>query len=241
MWWKFTIGLILLPALAAVGLTFTDLATHSWRGEVWRAPWFWSLATGLLGWTAAYWTLPRPMWIYVFGHELTHALAVYLRGGKVYDFRVGTRGGYVKTDTVNWWITLSPYFIPLYSLIWIALWCSVNFYYPLAAYEWLLYFGVGITWGFHLTFSYSMIRLGQSDLQSQGYVFSGVIILLLNLLLLELLLIAVVPNYGLKLWLTDLGTRLVLCYRVTGEIILAGLSWGWSGLHGLLKQFLHFA
>lgn len=116
-----------------------------------------------------------------------------------------------------------------------------EFLYSLAAYAWLLYLGVGITWGFHLTFSYSMIRLGQSDLQSQGYVFSGVVILLLNLLLLELLLITVVPNYGLQLWLTDLGARLVLCYRVTGELIFAGLSWGWSGLQDLLKQFLHSA
>ena len=75
--------------------------------------------------------LPRTMWLYVLGHEFTHALAAMLAGGKVTAFHVTSKGGHVLTDKVNWWIALSPYFVPIYALIWIALWITVDFYHSL--------------------------------------------------------------------------------------------------------------
>ena len=67
------------------------------------------------------------MWLYVLGHEFTHALAAMLAGGKVSAFHVSSKGGHVLTDRVNWWIALSPYFVPIYALIWMALWITVEF------------------------------------------------------------------------------------------------------------------
>ena len=57
------------------------------------------------------------MVLYVFGHELTHALWVWLMGGRVSRFRVGRDGGHIVTDKNNFWIALAPYFFPLYSLL----------------------------------------------------------------------------------------------------------------------------
>ena len=69
------------------------------------------------------------------------------------------------------------------ALIWMALWVSVNFYYPLKAYQLVLFFGVGVFWAFHLTFTISMFHLKQTDLSSQGIIFSAVVIVLINLLI----------------------------------------------------------
>ncbi len=226
-WVKLLIGLLLTPALVAAIWALGDLTSAGWRVEEWHAPWFWGLLSGFTIWTIAYITFPRPMWIYVFGHELTHALAVYLQGGKVLGFRVASRGGHVKTDTINWWITLSPYFVPLYCLIWIALWMTINFYHPIQGYQWLLYGVVGITWGFHLTFTVSMIKLGQTDLSSQGYLFSIVIILLINLLLIELFLTGVMEHHTILRWIFDLWGHLRFTYCTTAFWIGGMIKWCW--------------
>ena len=77
-WFKFLIGLGLLPALAGICLTLPEMATYGWKGHFWESVWFWGLFSGLSLWITVYFVLPRPMWVYVFGHELTHALMVYL-------------------------------------------------------------------------------------------------------------------------------------------------------------------
>ncbi len=216
------IGLLLLPLLVAAAWVLLDLSRLLWTGREWGHPWFWALGGGLALWTAVYLALPRPVWVYVLGHELTHALAVYLHAGTVYRFHVSHRGGHIVSDKNNWIISLAPYFLPLYSLLWIALWWSVNFYTPLGRYAWVLFAGIGLTWGFHLTFTFSMIRDGQSDLTSQGLFFSLVVILLLNFLGIETGLVAVMDHatyaqFGAALW-----HRVAACYLATGHALWTG-------------------
>ena len=172
---KFVIALALMPLVAGEIWTLIDLARAAAPSGHWRETWFLSFGAGFVTWLLIYCLLPRTMWLYVLGHEFTHALAAMLAGGKISSFQVSAKGGHVVTDRVNWWITLSPYFIPLYTLIWMALWLSVDFWYPLKAYQPILYFGLGIFWCFHLTFTTSMIHLGQTDLSSQGLIFSIVL------------------------------------------------------------------
>ena len=68
---------------------------------------------------------PILVYIYVLGHELTHAIAAIICLGRVQTLRIGLDGGYVETDTDNLFIALSPYFVPLWMGCWmVALWCS---------------------------------------------------------------------------------------------------------------------
>ena len=90
---KMMIGMVLLPLVAAVGWTLLDLSRLLWTGREWGEPWFWALGGGFAGWLLIWLLLPRPLWVYVLGHELTHALAVYLHGGKVHQFKVTSAGG----------------------------------------------------------------------------------------------------------------------------------------------------
>ena len=149
------------------------------------------------------------MRLYVFGHELTHAIWVWLWGGKVYEKQWWSRdGGYIVTDTHNFWIALAPYFYPLYSLVVVLAFGIGSLFYDLTnstatfllmtPLQWLFLL-LGATWAFHLTFTVWMIPKGQTDLSSHGTFFSLVIIYLMNVILLSVFLVVAAPELSLFL------------------------------------------
>jgi len=223
---KFVIALVLLPLVAGEIWTLIDLArAAAVPGGAWRETWALAFGAGVLAWLIVFFFISRTMWLYVLGHEFTHALAAMIAGGKVSSFQVSAKGGHVVTDRVNWWITLAPYFIPLYAIIWMALWLSVDFWYPLAAYQPILYFGLGIAWCFHLTFTASMFHTGQTDLTSQGFVFSAVVIVLINLIFFLILFALLAHDAGAWKFLLN---RTGDAYLYTWHEITAGASWLWG-------------
>jgi hypothetical protein len=230
---KFLIALALVPLVAAEVWTLIDLARASIPVGQWREGWFVSFGGGLLVWLIIFIFLPRTLWLYVLGHEFTHALAVMMVGGKVSDFKVSSAGGHVMSDRVNWFIGLSPYFVPIYALIWMALWLTVDFYHPLKVWLPIFYFGLGALWAFHLTFTVSMLHTRQTDLSREGFVFSFVIIALFNLLavlLLSGLLAHSLPKAGRMFW-----HRLQDSYVFTGQEFQRGSGWlaaEWHSLRG---------
>jgi hypothetical protein len=163
------------------------------REHFWATVEFWFFSLGLVLWMVAFLALPRPLWIYVFGHELTHALWVLLHGGKVSELKITPQGGHILADRINTTIALAPYFFPIYSLLVIALYGLAGLFWSaaeLAPFRPLLYMLIGATWGFHITFTVWMIPRGQSDLTYGGNFYSLVIIYLLNLAVLSVFLIA---------------------------------------------------
>jgi hypothetical protein len=204
-WVKNIVGLFLLPV--AWILTQTFFSAFSKVGhdkEFWMSDQFWFFALGAALWTlwffGSIWALgqPRPLRAYVFGHELTHAIWVWLWGGRVSAFEVSREGGYILTDTHNFWIALAPYFYPLYSLVVIIGFGVASFFCDITHVEetfmfmtpmqWLFLL-LGATWAFHLSFTFWMIPKGQTDLTYHGTFFSLVIIYLMNILLLAVFLI----------------------------------------------------
>ena len=129
------------------------------------------------------------MVLYVFGHELTHALWVWLMGGRVSRFHISREGGHILTSRTNFWIALAPYFFPLYSIIALALYGVSGLFVDVQPYGRWLYAVIGGTWAFHLTFTCWMIPKNQSDLRDHGTFFSLIIIYLMNLILLSVMLI----------------------------------------------------
>ena len=75
------------------------------------------LLAGAACWLVIFLLLPKPMWIYVFGHELTHALWTWLFGGQVKKMKVTSDGGHVVISKTNFLIALAPYFFPLYAVL----------------------------------------------------------------------------------------------------------------------------
>lgn len=135
----------------------------------------------LMGMSRRTWLL-----IYVLGHELTHAIAILLCGGKIKGMRISTtNGSYVLTNKTNIFIALSPYFIPFWMLIWMAVVWSMNRISPFDTYLNWFYAGFGFWWVYHLFWTaFSIIQERQPDLFDNGLLFSLLIIVLLNFSLL---------------------------------------------------------
>jgi len=219
---KFIFAIFLIPICAVLSQTFFTIFTRAavtqrlWAGEE-----FWFFSLGLVLWLIAFFGLPRPIVVYVFGHELTHALWVWLMGGRVSRFSVRRDGGHVVTSKSNFWIALAPYFFPIYSILVIAIYGACGLFLNVQPYGRLLYGLIGVTWAFHFTFTCWMIPKNQTDLRDQGTIFSLVVIYLMNLLLLSVMLILASPHitfaaFGADLltnignfaqWIIDLGDR----------------------------------
>jgi hypothetical protein len=208
-WVKFIVALFLIPVGAVLTQTFfTAFSRATVAQRLWAGEEFWFFSLGVVLWLIAFFGLPRPLLLYVFGHELTHALWVYLMGGRVSRFRVARHGGHIITDRNNFWIALAPYFFPLYSLIVIALYGLLSLFFNMQPYGRLLYALIGITWAFHLTFSCWMILKNQSDLSDHGTFFSLVVIYLLNLIVLSLLLVIASPQISFAAFSADILTNI---------------------------------
>ena len=194
-WVKFIVALFLLPICAVLSQTFfTSFARATVAERLWAGEEFWFFSLGVVLWLIAFFGLPRPIVLYVFGHELTHALWVWLMGGRVSRFKVGRTGGHILTDKNNFLIALAPYFFPLYSILVLAAYGALSLFVNLQPYGRLLYALVGVTWAFHFSFTCWMIPKNQSDLRDNGTIFSLVVIYLMNLLLLGAMLIIASPN-----------------------------------------------
>ena len=194
-WVKLVVALFLIPpALVLTQTFFTAFARTTVHDGFWITEEFWFFFLGVILWMVAFFGLPRPQWLYVFGHELTHAIWVTLLGGKVHHFHVGSKGGHVLSDRTNTWIALAPYFFPFYSVVAIVIYGLCGLFFDVAPYRCLLYAVIGGTWAMHMSFTCWMIPKGQPDLHYGGTFFSVMVIYLLNLALLAAFLIMASPQ-----------------------------------------------
>ncbi len=200
VWWVNTvIGVFLVPvAIIWTQTFFTCFSRATLHYGFWASPQFWFFALGALLWTIAFFGLPRPLLIYVFGHELTHALWVWAMGGRVSKFQVRRDGGHIITDTNNFLVALAPYFFPLYSIFVILVYAGAGLFYDMSRYRELLFALIGATWAFHMSFTLWMIPKGQSDLKTHGTFFSLVVIYMMNLLALTVMLLLASPHTSFR-------------------------------------------
>ncbi len=208
-WVKFVFAFFLLPICAILTQTFfTAFARATVTQRLWAGEEFWFFSLGATLWLIAFFGLPRPLLIYVFGHEFTHALWVWLMGGRVSRFRVSRDGGHVVTSKANFWIALAPYFFPIYSILALITYGLLSLFLNMQPYGRLLYAVIGATWAFHFTFTCWMIPKNQTDLSDQGTFFSLVVIYLMNLFLLSTMLIVASPQITFASFGGDLVTNL---------------------------------
>ena len=141
------------------------------------------------------------MWLYVAGHELTHAFFAMLFRGKVSEIRItATEGGHIKTDRSNFVITLAPYFFPFYTILAILIWAILEWQFIdfTNNQRFWLYGTIGLTWLFHIGYTVWMLQREQTDIKVNGRLFSYTVILLINLLLISALLIVASPAATFK-------------------------------------------
>jgi hypothetical protein len=228
-WLKFFIAVMLLPAcvgatLCAWGLTHT-IAFSTQR---WMAPPVIAFAVGYGLWLGVFAFLPKPMRTYVFGHELTHAIWALMMGARVSGIRVRKTGGQVRTSKTNWLITLAPYFFPFYAMLFIAAFFLAHVVWDLSRYFNALFFLIGLSWSFHVTFTLMMlIGVRQPDVQSQGWLFSLVTIYSMNLLVICITVTLLSDSATFLMLMRSLGKNLVASYASTLDNILSLWQFVW--------------
>ena len=121
--------------------------------------------------------------LYVLGHELMHAIATFLSGGKVKHIRVSSAGGSIGTTTPNIFVILAPYLIPGYTVFIAALYFGLSFITDVTRYSNIFIFFTGFSLMFHLAYTADGIRKRQSDLLKTGYLFSISFIYVVNLVI----------------------------------------------------------
>jgi len=179
---KFILALFLLPVCAGAVSTMAMVIQQSGRIETIWVP----FAAGVACWVVIYILLPRPMWIYVVGHEFTHALWGWAFGARLKKFKATSKGGHVVLTKSNFLIALAPYFFPVYSTVVILVFVAGHLLFGWRRYQAFFHLCLGMTYAFHLALTAHVLQSRQSDVTDQGYFFSGVIIFLGNITVLLL-------------------------------------------------------
>ncbi len=176
---------LLIPVCMMMTMTlFQSVSQSDLMGQYWQSHSFFYFVIGLLlgtGWFFTRYFEKFFLYLYVLGHELTHALFILCCFGKISAFKVGVEGGYVMTNKSNLLIALSPYFVPFWSLLLGGIIGIISYFWPFTGDEAILYLVLGLTWGAHLIWTLWMIPRDQPDLKENGTLFSLTIIYLANL------------------------------------------------------------
>jgi len=183
-------GVFLLPVLAALFVSAWEVLKTLPGSSFPLGP----VLGGVAGYGIFQRILNRPIQLYVFGHELTHAFAAWLSGYRVRSFSVSARGGAVVLSGSNVWVALAPYCIPLYTVFSVVILnlLSRSTRFGLSP-SWGAFI-IGFTFAFHGALTVYALRQHQPDLHTVGPFLSMVIILMANCLVFIFLLKIIFPS-----------------------------------------------
>jgi hypothetical protein len=207
-WCKLIIAVLLSPVCAGAGLALWRVLQASGRADTTWVP----LLAGAGCWLVVYLLLPKPMWVYVFGHELTHAIWTWLMGGRVKKFKASSTGGHVIVTKNNFMIALAPYFFPLYAILIVLIFMAGQWLWDWRHYVAWFHLLLGAAYAFHVTLTWHILKHSQSDITEQGYLFSFVVIFLGNVAV----LLVGIPMLGAKVEVT---TAFVWWMQSTQEVV----------------------
>jgi hypothetical protein len=199
-WLKMCVAILLLPVCLATAQALWLVLAGSSAAERFWLP----MLAGAACWVVVFVLLPKPMWVYVFGHESTHAVWTWIFGGKVKRFKAASSGGHVVTTKNNFLIALAPYFFPFYAVLIVVVYFIGDLLWHWRAYLPWFHLLLGAAYAFHVTLTWEILKTRQTDITGQGYLFSAVVIFLGN----ALVLLAAVPllkghglYYAFRCWL----------------------------------------
>lgn len=226
---KTLLGLLLLPFCLAVSRTLYALiqAIHpSSVAAVSLSAWW--LLGGFVFWVVLFFALPRPFRSYVLAHELTHALWGWVMGARIKRLRISKNGGSVTLSKSNFLIALAPYFFPLYTVLVIVAHVGLSLFFDLRVYEPFWLGLVGLSWGFHLTFTISTLFDHQPDIHENGALFSYTLIYFMNVLGIGAWVVMVTPP-TLASFGTQLGRESLIAWQACAAA--AAAVWAFTAEH----------
>lgn len=188
---KVLIGILLLPVSVAATKAFTGQLAQV--GQI-QGPASYFLY-GVVIYLIVHLVLQKPNFLYVYGHEVAHAIATLICGGRVSSFHVSARGGNVLTTKSNFFIALFPYFFPTYTIVIWLVYFLLSLFRDVSAYIAHFLFLIGASLTFHLVMTIDSMKVKQSDIFQTGYLFSVSLIYVLNVLLVSSILSVVFDGF----------------------------------------------
>ncbi|MFH1094078.1 MAG: hypothetical protein V1739_08035 [Candidatus Omnitrophota bacterium] len=197
---KILAGILLLPVCAGTSRAFYNLLL-SIKGVDQTGMFF---LAGAAVYAILYFSTLKFNFLYVLGHETTHAVLSVLCGGKIKSFRVSNKGGSVATTKFNVVISLGPYFLPIYTIFFsLAFFICGIFVSATYDYTGAFIFVLGFSIAFHFLMTLDSLRIEQPDLAGNGHLFSLTLIYLVNLIILAMLLGLLFNKPGIGTFFTD--------------------------------------
>jgi hypothetical protein len=181
---KASLGIFILPVCAGVSLSFYEHLSQIKIMSYYQQKYF---ILGMISYLIVHAVVFKPSYLYVLSHELMHAIATLLSGGRVRSIKVSSKGGSVKTTKSNMFIALSPYFFPLYTIIVALLWLGFKFLLKTDINYGLFMFAIGFTLVFHIVLTIDFLKIRQTDLLQAGYFFSICLIYIINVTIVGLI------------------------------------------------------
>jgi len=189
---KLIVGVIAIPL--AVGVTIAFYHNILLINELAKS--FNYFVYGIVGYVILHLLFYRPTYLYVLGHEAVHAGLSWVMGGKIKSFKVSGDGGQVATDKSNTLVELGPYFVPIYAII-----ITVIYFVLVSSYNIngaVFVFLIGFALALHIISTIEILKVRQPDIVKSGYVFSIIMVYVLNIVVISSVFSLVFPSFGLK-------------------------------------------
>jgi hypothetical protein len=194
---KLVVGILAIPVMFGVTYAFyTNIITVSQLSGI-LSYFVW----GIVSYVFLHLLFYKPTFFYVLGHEAVHAVFAWIMGGKINSFTVNKEGGSVSTDKSNTFIELSPYFVPIYAIILMAIYFVISYSYKIngAAFVYL----IGFALAFHVIMTIEVMKIRQPDILKSGYLFSIVFVYVLNIIIIALLFSLMFRSFSAKQFFID--------------------------------------
>ena len=208
-------GFLVLPCCLAAAYSTVRQIVHA--GDFQETTVFFLI--GFASYLTFFLAFHRPVRAYIIGHELTHALWVFLFRGKVREVHLSKNQGRIKATKTNALIALAPYFFPLYTILLIAAYSLASQWIDFGPYYRFVVFGIGFTWSFHLLLNLFILHRGQEDLRLYGSFFSLILIVLFNFVILGLIITFVTDGITLKSYLSRLTNDAAKFYAAIFRVV----------------------
>ena len=115
-------------------------------------------------------------------------------GKKVLKIKVTKKGGHVEVSKSNFWISLSPYFFPFYTFVWIIISLIIYYFFNNLFNEknFYLFYRINLDVSFFVMIE--AMKISQTDITQHGIIFSYLIIYFMNILFISLGLVFFFQN-----------------------------------------------
>lgn len=193
---KTAIGILLLPVVAGFSVAFYrqfgNIEAVFTKGQQY-------FLFGIISYGLIQLFLFKPVYLYVLGHETVHVLATWLCLGRVTSFKISSQGGSVSTSKSNVFISLSPYFVPVYAILAAVIYYFINdaFLLGFLAQSYFM-FALGLTLTFHIVMTVDTLKTRQPDLVRAGYITSAVFIYAMNLIVISGVLALLFASFSFR-------------------------------------------